>query len=339
MTQSVQPATTTECPLGPDDLDLLRALRRNLKGAAIFHVLVSTPFAFALVAMGWVAYDLGSHDSRVSGLVLFCLVCAFFFMLTVYFGIKNTRLFRYLGTVLRSPSMVVKTVVRGELGGIVDRDGIAHYEVGGQCFPVRIPIRHANNGNLQLIPSAGRLKGLLYQPVVLERVELPGTPAPILLKVDYPGYPPIVAERAASEEECRELAAWDSTGLVLWMTGIFFAMFTLLLLSLFGRIAGGVFFLLGVATVTGMWRKIRSWKDIKPRTLTITGVVVEVLDSSVAVGRMSELQRWYRIGDRLYPSGRTTRDDDPITCGSVVKMVHVDRSPRGGRILRMEPMA
>lgn len=338
MDQAVQPATTSDCLLEAGDLDLLRSLRGNLKGAAIFHVFVSVPFAFACVAMGWTIHDLGSQDSRVPGLIVFCLICAAFFALAVYFGIKNTRLYRYLGTALRSPGMLAKTRTRGELAGISDRGGISHYEVSGEFLPVWIPIRHANNGNLEFIKSARRLECLAYQSVVLERIDLPGAPAPILLKVDYQGYPPIVTERASTEEECRDVAAWDFSGMLLWMAGLFVVFFTLVLYSVFGPIVSAVFCLVGVAAFLWLRRTIKSWADIKPRTLTVTGVVVEVLDSSVAVGRMSELQRWYRIGDRLYPTGRTTRDDDPITCGSVVKMVYVDRSPRGGRILHIQPI-
>ena len=338
MERVIQPAATSTQPLDSADLELLRDLRRGLRSAVIFHVIVSAPFAFAAVAMGWTTFDLGSRDSRMPGLLLFCLVCAGFFALAVYFGVKNTRLFRYVGNVLRSPEGFHKTVTRGELGGISEHNGLTRYEVGGEFFPVWIPIRHANNGNLQFIKSARHLSGLIYQPVVLERIDLPGAPAPVLLKVDYQGYPPIVTERASTEEECRDVAAWDFSGMLLWIAGLFVVVFTLVLYSVFGPIVSAVFCLVGVAAFLWLRRTIKSWADIKPRTLTVTGVVVEVLDSSVAVGRMSELQRWYRIGDRLYPTGRTTRDDDPITCGSVVKMVYVDRSPRGGRILHIQPI-
>jgi len=334
----MQPATTVERPLEPADLSLLRDLRAGLKGAiailSIFSAVVASALVFVVAGM----FSLGG-DSRVAVLFFFSLALILVVGFALNFWARNIRLFFGAGAVLRHPERIVKQVSHGELGGIAREDGVLQYTLGGEAFPVWIPIRHANNGNLEFIKSAGRLDGLMYQPVVLERLSLAGAPAPLLLRADYPGYRPLLVERASTEDECRDVARFDFAGLLLGMLMALFALLLVIMSIVFGPLAGAVVLPMAIAAFVWMKRKMRRWAQIQPRTLTVTGVVVEVLDSAVAAGRSSELQRWYRIGDRLYPTGLMTREDDPITCGSVVKMDYVDRSPRGGRILRMVSLA
>lgn len=335
----MQPATTVEQPLEAADLSLLRDLRAGLKGAIVFLSFVAATMVGALIAFVAIMFSLGGSDSRVSALFFFCLVLAGVAAFVLNFWARNVRMFIGAGAVLRHPERIVKQVSHGELGGIACEDGVLQYTLGGEAFPVWIPIRHANNGNLEFIKSAGRLDGLMYQPVVLERLSLAGAPAPLLLRADYPGYRPLLVERASTEDECRDVARFDFAGLLLGMLMALFALLLVIMSIVFGPLAGAVVLPMAIAAFVWMKRKMRRWAQIQPRTLTVTGVVVEVLDSAVAAGRSSELQRWYRIGDRLYPTGLMTREDDPITCGSVVKMDYVDRSPRGGRILRMVSLA
>lgn len=338
MNQAMQPATTVEQPLDPADLSLLRDLRAGLKGAIVILSIFSATILSALVLVVAGMFSLGG-ESQVAVLFFFSLALLLIVGFALKFWARNIRLFLSAGAVLRQPGSIVKKVSRGELGGISREDGVLQYKLGGEAFPVWIPIRHANNGNLEFIKSAGRLDGLLYQPVMLERLELAGAAAPLLLKANYPGYPPLLAERASTEEEGRNVAQFDFTGLLLGVLVALFAFLLVIMSIVFGPLGGAGVLPIAVVAVLWMKRKMRRWAQIQPRTLTVTGVVVEVLDSAVAVGRSSELQRWYRIGDRLYPTGLIAREDDPITCGSVVRMDYVDRSPRGGRILRMVSLA
>lgn len=337
MTQAMQCASS-EQPLAGDDLALLRTLRASLSGAIVFIGLISATFVLALVVFCWVLFDLGGSDSRTSVVLMFCCLLAVVAGFAVYRCMRNIRLFLAIGSVLRQPQRFTKMVSRGELAGIFSEDGVLRYDLGGTVLPVWIPIRHANSGNLQCITSAHRLDGLIHQPVLLERFDLADAPASLLLKVEYPGYPPMVAARASTEEECQAVATWDFTGIALagWGGMLVFVLFMLLIA--FGPIGALPGLIIGTSGVVWMRRKMKRWAAIRPRTLSVTGVVAEVLDSPVAVGRYSELQRWYRIGDRLYPTGLKSPDDDTITCGSVVHMDYVDRSPRGGRILRIETL-
>lgn len=338
MKQSMQTASAGQA-LGEIDLALLRSLRANLWGAIIFIAIMSAAFIVALVVFGWIMVDLGSTDSRVSVLLMFCCVLAVIAGFSVYWCARNIRLFFSASAVLRNPQRFAKTVSRGELSGIVSDDGVLHYDLGGVLLPVWIPIRHANNGNLQCITTARRLDGLMHQPVVLERLDLAGAPAPLLLRADYPAYPPLVTERVSTEEECQAVASWDFTGILVAALVGTLALALFFLLMIFGPFGALPGLILGASAFVWMKRKMKRWAAIRPRTLGIVGVVAEVLDSPVAVGRYSELQRWYRIGDRLYPTGRKApEEEDAITCGSVVSMDYVDRSPRGGGILRIEPL-
>jgi hypothetical protein len=337
MKQAMQ-AASTEQPLGTDDLALLRSLRANLSGAIIFISLISATFVLALAVFCWVVFDLGASDSRVSAVLLFCCVLAVIAGFALYWCARNIRLFLSVGAVLRHPQRFTKTVSHGGLTGVSSEDGVFRYSVGGADLPVWIPIRHANSGNLECIKSARRLDGLTHQPVVLERLDLAGAPAPLLLRADYPGYPPMVTERASTEDECREVAKWDATGIMLGALGGMLVIMLFVLLFAFGPIGALPGLIVGASGFAWIRRKMARWAAIRPRTLTVTGVVAEVLDSPVAVGRYSELQRWYRIGDRFYPTGRASPEGDTITCGSVVRMDYVDRSPRGGRILRIETL-
>lgn len=339
MKQAMQTASTEQA-LEDVDLELLRAMRANLWGAIIFIGIMSAAFIGALVAFGWIMIDLGSTDSRVSVLLMFCCVLAVIAGVTVYWCARNIRLFFSASAVLRHPQRFTKTVSRGELAGIAREEGVLRYDLGGVLLPVWIPIRHANNGNLQCITCAGRLDGLMHQPVVLERFDLVGAPAPLLLRADYPAYPPMVTERASTEEECQAVASWDFTGILVAALVGMLALALFFLLTIFGPIGVLPGLILGASAFGWMKRKMKRWAAIRPRTLSVVGVVAEVLDSSVAVGRYSELQRWYRIGDRLYATGlKAPEDEEAITCGSVVRMDYVDRSPRGGRILRIEPLS
>lgn len=338
MKQAMQSATTTEQALDADDLALLRALRANLSGAIIFISFISVTFVLALVVFGWILFDLGGSDSRVPVVLAFCFLLAVLAGFALYWSARNIRLFFSIGTVLRHPQRGAKTVSRGELAGIATEEGVLRYDLGAEALPVWIPIRHANNGNLECFKSARRLDGLMHQPVVLQRLDLAGAPAPLLLRADYPGYPPMVTERASTEEECREVAVWDFTGTTLAMLCVMLVIVLFALLVAFGPLGALPGVVVGAIGFVWIRRKMKRWAAIRPRTLTVTGLVAEVLDYPVAVGRYSELQRWYRIGDRFYPTGRASREDDPITCGSVVRMDYVDRSPRGGRILRIEPL-
>jgi hypothetical protein len=338
MKQAVQAATTTEHPLEPGDLSLLRTLRASQSGTLVAVAVLHTMFVSGLVAFSLILFDLGMSDSHAPAVLAFCAVLAALAGFTLYGGARSIRLFRGVGAVLRNPQRAAKQVSRGELAGLSREDGAIRYDLGGESFPVWLPIPHAN-GNIKFAEAVPHLDGLMHQRVVLERLEIAGAPAPLLLRADYPGYPPMVAERAATEQECREVAASDVTGLVLGFLAFGILFLLILMLALFGLAGGLPVLLIGVALFEGLRRKLRRWAQIRPRTLSVTGVVAEVVDSVVSIGRYSERQRWYRIGDRLYPTGRAVPEDESITCGSVVRMDYLDRSLRGGRILRIEPLA
>ena len=333
MNQALQVAATTEQPLDADDLSLLRKLRENLVGTMIFMSLCCAAILCALVWMTALLFT----DSRASPVVLVLLPLAVVAGLFLRFHLHRIRLFQGVLVVLRRPQQVRKTVSRGDLMDISSEDGVVSYGLGGEPLSVWIPFRHAGTGVLEFTRSPSRLDGLKHQPVVLERLALAGAPAPLLLRADYPAYPPMVVERASTDEECSEVASEDfgpRSALIIVYGAVWLAV-----AIGFGLV--GVLSMLPVGIAGFIWvkRLEKKWAAIRPRTLTVTGVIVEVFDHPVAVGRYAERQRWYRIGDRLYPTGRKAPEDDAITCGSVVRMDYVDHSPRGGRILRIEPLS
>ena len=340
MKQATHSTETSEASLEREDLILLMQVRRSLKGDVIFLGLMCTLFVFVLFGAGWVIGSAGYQDRHVPWLILFWLA---FFVPLAMLGrvlVGKARQFRHLVTVLRSPGDFRGTVVRGELGGIRPRNGFFHYQIDGECFPVLIPVGYARDGKLELVKSAHRFDGLPKQPVVLRWLPLPGARAPLLLGIDYIHCPAVVTERKSTAEECRDVAAWDFTGLRLWMLGLLFISSGVAWFVIVAPVAAAVVLLLSALAALRMRRKLTNWANVNPRTLIVTGVIVEVLDSPVSMARTTGFQRWYRIGGRLYPTGMATPPGatSGLACGAEVRVVYVDRSPRGGRIMSMESL-
>lgn len=339
---------TTERSLEPGDLALLRSLRRSLSGGIAMVALAGSVFVAALIGALWILMDRGLGQRLSPELVavpLFAAIAGIAFL----GGLRGVRLLRSVQAPLRQPARAVKKVSVGELIGVSREKGRIRYDLDGESFEVWLPIELADTGKIVFERTLHRLDGLLHRRVLLEWLAIDGTPQRLLLRVDYPDDPPVVAERAATEQERRAVPWWDHIAYA-WLIAVFAmlamlvggtAMFAFIDAWPYSRLSGGLLVAalpIG-AIVALMWRRTRRWRAIQPRTLTVTGVIAEVLDHTISVGRYASTQRWYRIGDRLYPTGRSAPEDDTIICGSIVRMDYVDRSPHGGRIVRIEPLS
>jgi len=338
---------TTERPLEPRDLALLRAFRTSLLGGIAMTTLAGTVFVSALASTLWILVDRGmEHEFSIelAAVPLFAAIAGVAFL----GGVRSARLFRSADALLRRPSRVAKKVSQGELTAIARGKGSIRYDLGGESFEVWLPVPLADTGKIDFERTVPRLDGLLHRRVSLEWLALDGAPR-LLLRVDYPDDPPVVTERVSTEQERRAVAWWDHIAYAWFMAVLAMlaflaggvALFAFIDAWAYSRLTGG---LLVAALPIGaigvhMWRRTKHWLAIEPRTLTVTGVIAEVLDKTVSIGRYARTQRWYRIGDRLYATGLKVPDEETITCGSVVRMDYVDRRPRGGRILRIEPLS
>lgn len=339
---------TIERPLEPRDLALLRALRTSLLGGIAMVALAGAGFTAALASTLWGLIDSGMGKGFSPALVMVPLSAALA-ALALLGGVRGARLVRSVDALLRQPAQAAKKVSVGELTTIArDRRSI-RYGLGGEIFEVWLPIPLADTGRIVFERTVPRLDGLLHRRVLLEWLALEGAPRLLLLRVDYPDDPPVVTVREATEQERRAVAWWDHIAYAWFETVLTMLAILVAGVSLFAYIDGWMYPpLIGgllVATlpigVVGAltWRRTKRWLAIRPRTLQVTGVIAEVLDNTVSMARYAQTQRWYRIGDRLYATGRKAPEGDAITCGSVVRMDYVDRSPRGGRILRIEPLS
>ena len=339
---------TTERALAPRDLALLRALRTSLCGGIAMVALAGTVCAFALAGALWILVDRGLGQGFSPVFVVAPLLAA---IVGIAFlgGLRGVRLFRRVHALLLRPEGAVKKVSIGELTGVSRENGRIRYEMEGESFEVWLPIERADTGKIVFERTVRHLEALLHRRVLLEWLAIDGAPWRLLLRVDYPDEPPVVAERVSTEQERRAVALWGDIAYA-WFIAMF-AMLAVLVAGVtifafldawpYSRLSGGLLVAALPISAIGafMWRRTRRWLAIQPRTLTVTGVIAEVLDHTVSIGRYARTQRWYRIGDRLYATGKDVPANDPMACGSRVRMDYVDRSPLGGRILRMERQA
>jgi hypothetical protein len=332
-------ADVTQQPLEPADIALLRRLQRMLAAAVVSVSVIALVLTGTLAFLAGVLPDIPAGRGDASALIVFTVMgLAVVLVFIARAQAHNITMLRQLSALLRRPASVAKAVHRGELQSLASEDGAISYGLGGEPLAVWLPLPHANTDKLEFRKSVAELTGLQQQTVELQLLPIRGAPAPLLLRAAYLNYSPLAAERPATPDECREVAVWDFAGV---------DRFSKVLLSLVALLVAGIAFglpglaavvLFGAALRLLLKARARRRIELAPRLLTVTGVVAEVLDSAVSVGRYTEQQRWYRVGDRLYPTGRRVPKDESIGCGSVVRMDYVDRGPRGGRILRIEPL-
>lgn len=333
---SIAACSGEQRPLEAADLALLETLRRQLVRGVVFLAVIALPFLGLLAFPALIFIDGSTSDLPV--VLLFAAVGLAVLCFIGHTQSRNIAMLRGLYALRRHGAAGTKTVRRGELRALLDTDRAIRYDLGGEVSKVWLPIPHANAGGLEFRHAVTALEGLPHQRVELELFELRGAPAPVLLRAAYPGYPPMVSDRAATAQECAEMAAWD-LGWVRWFGGILAFLTCLFGASLLGGWIGAlVTMALGAAVLVRVLSQARRRVDSQPRMRIVTGLIAEVLDSPVAVGRMTEIRRWYRIGDRLYPTGLEAKDDG-LVCGSVVRLHYLDRGLRGGRVLHIASLA
>jgi hypothetical protein len=345
VTPTTQRTTTIERPLEVRDLAVLRALRASLFRGVCIAALGGAVVACALAFIGWMLVAGGIGAEFPAGLAV-ALVLAAIAAVALYDSVRHVRLFRRVSAILREPRQTAKNVSRGELTAVSREQGRIHYEVSGEAFDVWLPVPLADTGKLEFEKSVPRLDGLLHRQVVLEWLRIEGAPRLLLLDVDYPDDPPAIVERAPTAAERRAVAWWDHIAyawfmaaiaiMVLLVAGV--ALFAYIDAWMYSRLSGGLLVsaLPIGAIVVLMWGRTKRWLAIQPRTLVVTGLIAEVLDKTVSIGRYSRTQRWYRIGDRLYATRQEPPEDNLLVCGTPVRVDYVDRSPLGGWIVRIE---
>lgn len=348
MTQTTRSVTTIERPLEPRDLSVLRALRANLSRGAGIAVLAGVAVVFSLASMLWILIRRGLDNGFPAGLVV-ALVLGAIAGLALYDGMRHVRLLRRIEAILREPAQVSKKVSRGKLTGLSRENGRIRYALDGESFDIWLPVPLADSGKIEFETSVPRVDGLLGRQIVLEWLDLKGAPRLLLLGVDYPDDAPVIVERACTEKERRDVAWWDHIAYAWFLAVIAMiivlagsvALFAYIDAWMYSRLAGGLLVSslpVGAIGVV-MWRRTKCWMAIQPRTLIVTGVIAEVLDKTISIGRYARTQRWYRIGDRLYAIRREPPRDNAIACGDRVRIEYVDRRPLGGWILHIEPLA
>lgn len=339
---------TIERPLEPRDVALLRALRTSLAGGIAVVAMAGLVFMSVLAGTLWILLDRGIGQGFSPELVMAPLFAAVAGM-ALLGGARGIRLFRGVGALLRQPARIAKKVSVGELTAISRERGRIRYDLRGEIFEVWLPIPLADTGRIVFERAVPRLDGLLHRRVLLEWLAIDGESRLLLLRVDYPDDPPVVTEHAPTERERRAVAWWDHIAYAWFMAllamsavlaaGI--AMFAFIDGWMYPRLTGGLLVAALPIGAIGLltWRRTKRWLAIQPRMLQVTGVIAEVLDKTVSIGRYAQTQRWYRIGDRLYATRQEPPRDNVLSCGTRVRIDYVDRSPLGGWIVRIEPQA